>query len=489
MRNLIVVNNPKSWDLHIKGGEVVSAREYLTDPKYVQLRGARVFNLCRSYSYQSTGYYVSLLAVARGHRPLPSIATIQDMKTLAIIRLADDDLEELIQESLTPIQSKHFTLSVYLGQNLARRYERLSMHLFKLFQAPMLQAMFARENGEWHLERVRPISGNEIPDSHRPFVVKVATEYFAEEDFRVYQRKVPAYTIAFLTDPAEEWPPSNKGAMRKFTRAARRLGMGVEMIQKDDYGRLAEFDALFIRETTSVDHHTYRFARRAAAEGLVVIDDPDSIVKCGNKVYLAELLARYNIPTPKTVIVHSDNLDAVLQQVGLPCILKNPDSSFSRGVIKVEDEAAFRRETEQLLEESDLIIAQEFLPTPFDWRVTVLDRQVLFVCKYFMAEKHWQIRKTDQLGESEFGRVEAVAPGGAPQQVVRTALRAANLIGDGLYGVDMKQIGRKAYVIEINDNPNVDSGYDDTVLKDQVYMRVMESFRRRIEQRKNAWLY
>ena len=46
----------------------------------------------------------------------------------------------------------------------------------------------------------------------------------------------------------------------------------------------------------------------------------------------------------------------------------------------------------------------------------------------------------------------------APSAVVSTALKAANLIGDGLYGVDIKQVGRKCYVIEVNDNPNIDAG-------------------------------
>ncbi len=77
------------------------------------------------------------------------------------------------------------------------------------------------------------------------------------------------------------------------------------LITKDEYGRIAEFDALFIRETTAVNHHTYRFSRRALAEGLVVIDDPESIIRCTNKVYLAELFARNRIPHPRTVVVHA----------------------------------------------------------------------------------------------------------------------------------------------------------------------------------------
>ena len=101
--------------------------------------------------------------------------------------------------------------------------------------------------------------------------------------------------------------PSNARALQRFERAAQRHGFAVEQISRDDFGRLAEFDALFIRETTSVNHHTYRFARRAEAEGLVVIDDPESILKCTNKVFLAEILERHKVPTPRTLVVHRGN--------------------------------------------------------------------------------------------------------------------------------------------------------------------------------------
>jgi len=84
---LIVVNNPQEWPLTVDGVEVVSARSYLVEPRYTELDGAKVFNFCRSYRYQCVGYYVSLLAAARGHKPFPSIATVQDMKSPTIIRL------------------------------------------------------------------------------------------------------------------------------------------------------------------------------------------------------------------------------------------------------------------------------------------------------------------------------------------------------------------------------------------------------------------
>ncbi len=490
MTNLIVVEDPAAWHLELAGAELVPARAYLTDPRFTALKGAKVFNLCRSYRYQSLGYYVSLLAAARGHKPMPSVTALQDLKSQTIVRVASEELEGLIQKSLAPIQSKSFVLSIYFGRNVARRYDRLSQHLFQLFQAPFLQAHFGfgSKSGKWHLNNVGPMAASEIPEGHRDFLVSVAEEYFRGRRRQGGRRVASRYDLAILVAPEEREAPSNPRALQKFARAAEGLGMSVEMIGKEDFGRLAEFDALFIRETTNVNHHTYRFARRGAAEGLVVVDDPESILKCTNKVFLAELLERNRIPAPRTLIVHRDNRKGIVGEMGLPCILKEPDSSFSRGVVKVETPEELKEAVARLLEKSELVIAQEFLPTPFDWRIGIFDRQPLFACKYFMAKRHWQILKRDGSGEkADEGRFETLPVEHVPTAVVRTALKAANLIGDGLYGVDLKEVGGKVYVIEVNDNPNIDSGVEDHVLREEVYLRIMRVFLRRIETRKAGY--
>jgi glutathione synthase/RimK-type ligase-like ATP-grasp enzyme len=480
---LIVANDPKAWPIQIPNVEVIDARTYLTAPEYSEMRGVKLFNLCRSYRYQSSGYYVSLLAEARGHKPVPCITSIQDMKSQTMVRLVSEDLDDMIQKSLAPIQRDKFVLSIYFGRNMAKRHDRLCLHLFNLFQSPMLRAYFTK-NGKWTLRSIATISAAEVPQSHWPFVVQVATEHFTGKRMRVRRRAQSRYDLAILTNPQDTDTPSNEKALRKFVKAAESLGIEAEFIDKDDFGRLSEFDALFIRETTSVNHHTFRFSRRAASEGLVVIDDPQSIVRCSNKVFLAESMSINGVPIPKTVVVHKGNVDQVADELGLPCVLKKPDSAFSLGVVKAETREELAEKLKQLLEDSDLVVAQEFVPTTFDWRIGILDGRPLYACKYFMAPKHWQIIKRDGTGGREFGRFETVPVELAPAKAVRAALRAANLIGDGLYGVDVKQSNDKYYVIEVNDNPNLDAGVEDAVLKDELYRRVMQVFLSRIEQRK-----
>jgi glutathione synthase/RimK-type ligase-like ATP-grasp enzyme len=89
-------------------------------------------------------------------------------------------------------------------------------------------------------------------------------------------------------------------------------------------------------------------------------------------------------------------------------------------------------------------------------------------------------------GETRFGKVETLLVEDAPRQVVRTALKAANPIGDGLYGVDLKQSRGRCYVIEVNDNPSIDAGYEDKRLKSGLYERIAQVFLDRVERRRQG---
>jgi glutathione synthase/RimK-type ligase-like ATP-grasp enzyme len=485
MQILLVVNQNDKWPLKIEGVQIVNSRTYLSDPQFSTMRRVRVFNLCRSYSYQSVGYYVSLLAEARGHKPFPDTYSLMSIRSQQVVRFISDDLDELIQKSLAPLKSNRFELSIYFGRNLAKRYDKLSLKLFQALNAPFLRASFVKHK-KWMLQKASPIASKDIPATHWPFVVREAENYFHKKRKPSPHKEPTLYDIGVLVAPEDKLPPSNERAIKKFIKAGTSLGLGVELIQKEDFGRLAEFDGLFIRETTSVNHHTYNFARGAAAQGLVVIDDPESILKCTNKVFLAELLQRHKISIPKTMIAHRDNIDQVAATLGLPCILKQPDSSFSQGVMKVSTEEELREKTKMLLSRSEMIISQQFLPTDFDWRIGVLDKKPLYACRYFMAKGHWQIIDYGKSGRIREGNADTIPFEDVPEPVLNTALKAANLIGDGLYGVDLKQVGKKIYVIEVNDNPNIDAGMEDQVLKDELYLTVMRSFLRRIEKKRSS---
>lgn len=486
MTTLLVVDHPEQWLLRISGAEVISADDYLRATRFSELRQARVYNLCDSYAYQTVGYYVSLLAAARGHRTMPSVATIQDVKSRALLR-ADDELEELIERSLRTIRSKRFELSIYFGCNLAERHADLSRAIFNLYPLPLMRASFSKSSttGKWRPSSITPIPVGDLPSSHAGFVRQVIENHFARRGPAGRSGRSVKYEhdLAILANDEERSPPSNREALRRFERAARGQGFDVDFLRPDDYGRIAEFDALFIRETTKLNHHTYRFASRARAEGLVVIDDPESIIRCGNKVYLFELAKRLDLAVPPTMVVSSARTDEIIRDLGLPCVLKQPDSAFSEGVFRADTREELSAGLQRLLSRSDLVIVQSFMPTEFDWRVGVLDRQPLFVCRYYMADGHWQIYHHDERRTKE-GEHETIAVQHAPREVLQLALRTANAIGDGFYGVDIKTVNGRHVLMEINDNPNVDRGIEDAVLGDELYERVMKVFKARVDAEK-----
>ncbi|MDX1493142.1 MAG: RimK family protein [Longimicrobiales bacterium] len=485
MVRLIVVERPERWPFQIPDVEVVSARDYLTAPRFADIPRATVLNFCRSYAKNTTGYYVSLLAAARGHRPLPSVTTLQSLLVDSVVRVASEELDDLVQSSLKPLRSDSFELSVYFGRNVAERYAKLSRALYGHFPVPYLRARFRKDpEGSWELVGVRAVSASEVPEDHRAFVIEATTRFFQRGVDERRKRKDWRYDLAILWSEDDPQAPSDAGAIRKLIRAAERVGIKADIIGPDDFGRLEIYDALFIRETTHVGHHTHRFALRAQAAGLVVVDDPESIVRCTNKVYQAELFRRHGIAAPETLVVHEGNRASVAQEIGLPCVLKDPTGAFSSGVTKAETQEELDAALQRLLDDSELVIAQEWTPSAFDWRIGVLERRPLFAARYHMARGHWQIVRQGAPERSRYGKVEAVPVEEVPRKVLDLALAAARLIGDGLYGVDLKELDDgRVVVTEVNDNPNLDSGEEDRIVGDALYDAVMGYFARRLEAR------
>ena len=321
--------------------EVISADAYLRDERLAGMRHVRVYNLCDSYEYQTAGYYVSLLATARGHRTMPGVATIQDVKSRSLLR-ADDELEEIVERSLHKIKSKRFELSVYFGCNVAERHADLSRALFNLFPVPLMRATFAKSSTtglvaacaasrRFRSARFRKATAPSCARSSRT-TSRAAGRPGARAAAPQYE-----HDLAILTNDHERSPPSNREALRRFERAARANGFDVEFLNRDDYGRIAEFDALFIRETTAVNHHTYRFASRARAEGLVVVDDPESIIRCGNKVYLVELAKRLDLAIPPTMVVGSSTrTDEIIRELGLAVRAEAARQRLLQGVFRAD---------------------------------------------------------------------------------------------------------------------------------------------------------
>src|ERR1700712_4881271 len=109
-RLVIVVEKASDWGSYYPSDNVVTAQDYLREPVGAEDERTQVINLCRSYKYLGIGYYVSLLAEARGHKVIPSVRSIYG--------IGIDDLNLKLQKYLPEggRDTTDFSVLVYFGE-------------------------------------------------------------------------------------------------------------------------------------------------------------------------------------------------------------------------------------------------------------------------------------------------------------------------------------------------------------------------------------
>lgn len=484
-KNLIVIDQPYVWQNTGLKATIVSVKEYINNPLYQNNANFRIFNLCSSYKYQSYGYYVSLLASARGQRVIPSTSTIKDVQIANVVQALSFELNEQVNQILSKEKGTSLSLDLYFGQTPLKAYKVLAARLYQVFEVPLFTINFIKVD-KWIIKNIKVLTFKNLDEEQKETLFYAAEWHFNKKRYNFPRLNNYRYDLAILINPFEANPPSNKEALEKFRKLANKKGVYVTFIGKEDINKINEFDALFIRETTNVNHYTYELSRLAFAEGLVVIDDPWSILRCSNKIYQHELFKKNKIRTPKSFTLTKNMFeDKLLDNIRYPAVLKQPDSAFSLGVIKVNNKEEAKRELGLLFKKTDMVICQEFLYSAYDWRIGILDNKPIYACKYYMTQDHWQIYNWNSDAEDKSGNHETIAIDQVPEEIVSLAVKASSLIGDGLYGVDLKFVEDKVYVIEVNDNPNIDYGVEDQVLGDKLYQLIIDSLINRIEIMKN----
>lgn len=287
------------------------------------------------------------------------------------------------------------------------------------------------------------------------------------------------FRLAVLHNPHDPLAPSNPEFFQQLQEVGKSRNIQVTLLQKDDYKQLSHYDALFIRETTFVHHYTYTWARKAEALNIPVIDDADSIMLCNNKLYMMELFRAHKLPRPLSAMYTSDTIQYLPETFKFPVVLKLPSASFSAGVIKADDLGELATHTEKLFKISPYVLAQEFMPTDFDWRIGILGGKFLFACKYYMVPGHWQILRHLEDGSFRDGDSETFSMQNTPTEALQLALEATSMIGHGLYGVDLKESNGRFYLMEINDNPNLEAGTEDLVDGAALYNALLDEFEHR----------
>jgi len=246
---------------------------------------------------------------------------------------------------------------------------------------------------------------------------------------------------------------------------------------KKDLSKIPLFDALFIRTTTDPRFPAYIASKMAWERGLTVIDEPHAIIACSNKIHMHGLLERFNVPRIPTIFLLKDQLNReeiqeAFETLGRPIVLKAPYTAFSKYVEKAEDEYSLRKICKRFFRFSDIVAAQKFVPTTFDWRIGILDNEVLFACKYHIPYGRWKHGTRLSGGRFIWGKTEAVKRRSLPSQLREVAIQASRPFGRGLFGIDIKEISGEYIVVEVNDNATIYADEEDKEDKD-IYEKII----------------
>lgn len=265
-------------------------------------------------------------------------------------------------------------------------------------------------------------------------------------------------------------------ALLRYRAAAEEMGHTCDYLFRRELRKIPRFDAVFIRALTDPLNSSYVAARIAELHGKPVIDDSRSILICCDKVHMYRRLTAAGVAIPRTVFCTPAEITRargrrLLDELGPRMVLKAPNSAFSQHVEKVESAKEFEEVGKRFLHRADRVVVQEFVESEFDWRVGVLGGRPLYTCRYVIPEETFKIMAIVN-GQMRVCRVESVPVAKAPKHVVATAIAAANAIGSGLYGVDLKDVKGRAVVIEVNDNPTINAEEEDRDAPD-VYAKIV----------------
>ncbi len=275
-----------------------------------------------------------------------------------------------------------------------------------------------------------------------------------------------------FTDPREQ------DALQNFKQAAEKSGNQFSFLFRENISEIPNYDAVFIRATTDPLFTSYIVSKTAYEYGLKVIDDPESIKICANKIHQYALFEKYDVPRIPTMFLSKDDLhhkkiEQIFNILGKPVVIKAPYTSFSRYVEKAACETSFREVAKRFFKKSDCLAIQKFTPTAFDWRVGVLGNDLLYVCKYMIPKGKWKHgAKLRGKPTVVWGRTVSLQKKDMPPRLREVALKACSVIGKGLYGVDLKEVNGDYVVVEVNDNPSIYAGSEDSGDSD-IYQRII----------------
>jgi glutathione synthase len=218
---------------------------------------------------------------------------------------------------------------------------------------------------------------------------------------------------------------------------------------------LSDFEVVFLRNNPATlaegagdrFNPAVDFGRRLKRRGVMVVNDPDGLVRAGSKMYLAGFPEEVR---PRTLVSRSsDKIRAFLKELDRPAILKPLAGYGGQNVFYVRrGQLANLNQMISAVRKDGYVIAQEYLPQAQrgDKRVLLLGGEPIRIGGHVAAYRRMR-PKDDIRNNMHVGGQRKKCEFSATEQRICDLLRP-RLLADGLYFVGVDVVGDK--VLEIN---------------------------------------
>ena len=214
--------------------------------------------------------------------------------------------------------------------------------------------------------------------------------------------------------------------------------------------KLTGYDAIIPRIANYMTRYGCAIVRQFEMQGIWTASSSIAITRARDKLRSAQILAKYGVDMPKTLVSRNTaDIDDLIDQIGLPVIIKLATGTHGNGVVLADTKKAAKSALQAFYlynEDGTNILLQEYIKESAgtDIRAFVVGNHVVASMKR---------QSLDDDFRSNLHKGGAGTPIKLTDEEKKVALKAAKAMGLHIAGVDLMRSGRGPLVLEVNASP------------------------------------
>ncbi len=214
--------------------------------------------------------------------------------------------------------------------------------------------------------------------------------------------------------------------------------------------KVTGIDAIIPRIASNMTRYGCSIVRQFEMQGIWTLSNSIAITRARDKLRSAQILTKKGIDTPKTLVSRNTaDIDYLIDQLGLPMVIKLAKGTHGNGVVLAETKKAAKSALQAFYlynEDGTNILLQEYIKESAgtDIRAFVVGSRVVASMQRQSLDDDFR-SNLHKGGEGTAIRLT--------QEEKRVALRAARAMGLHVAGVDIMRSNRGPLVLEVNASP------------------------------------